>query len=196
MESMSLKSIHRQRRFFKFLNRYMILHWRLGLGAWGNRPDLGGNIMVIVHTGRKTGLQRQTPVNYALVEGEIYCMAGFGQHSDWHHNLLACPEVEVWLPDGWWQGIAEVVKDPEKRISFGRAVLMGSGPAARLYGLNPAKMNDEETARAIEGATLFHIRRTAARTGPGGPGDLAWIWPVATFVLLLKLLQRNRRRRR
>lgn len=67
------------RQGFKWLNRYMVLHWRLGLGPIANCADLSGCIMVLVHTGRKSGLTRRTPVNYVLVEGDVYCAAGFGQ---------------------------------------------------------------------------------------------------------------------
>ena len=60
------------RQGFKYLNKFMLLLWRLGLGnllnAW---PDVGGRIMVITHTGRKTGLKRQTPVNYTIIDGEV-----------------------------------------------------------------------------------------------------------------------------
>ena len=40
---------------------------------------------------------------------------------------------------------------------------------------------------------LLRIRRQAARTGPGGPGDLSWVWPLATMVLLPLVLRRRRR---
>jgi hypothetical protein len=40
------------RKGFKWLNRYMVLHWRLGLGPVANRADLTGCIMVLVHIGR------------------------------------------------------------------------------------------------------------------------------------------------
>ena len=72
----------RLRRIFKIFNRFMLLLWRLGLGSWGNGTEFGGSIMVIKHTGRKTGLTRYTPVNYAVVDGDIYCTAGFGSGSD------------------------------------------------------------------------------------------------------------------
>jgi hypothetical protein len=50
-------------------------------------------------------------VNYAIVDGEVYCTAGFGAVSDWYRNIRTNPEVEVWLPDGWWAGVAEEVTD-------------------------------------------------------------------------------------
>jgi hypothetical protein len=71
------------RSIFKSFNRFMLLLWRLGLGSWGNGTSFGGSYLVIKHTGRKTGLTRHTPLNYAIVDGEIYCTAGFGRVSDW-----------------------------------------------------------------------------------------------------------------
>jgi hypothetical protein len=41
---------------------------------------------------------------------------------------------------------------------------------------------------------LVRIQRSAAQTGPGGPGDLAWVWPAATFVLLGVLLMGRKKR--
>jgi deazaflavin-dependent oxidoreductase (nitroreductase family) len=104
------------RQAFKILNKFMVMLFRLGLGSYGNRTKWGGYVMVITHTGRKTGLRRRTPVNYAIVDGELYCMAGFGRTSDWYVNLKANPNVEVWLPDSWWAGVAEEVTDAQARL--------------------------------------------------------------------------------
>ena len=79
------------RRIFKSFNRFMLLLWRLGLGAWGNGTSIGGSLMVLKHTGRKTGLIRHTPVNYTVVDGDVYCTAGFGRLSDWYLNIMAQP---------------------------------------------------------------------------------------------------------
>jgi deazaflavin-dependent oxidoreductase (nitroreductase family) len=181
---------------FKYFNKFMLFMWRLGLGPWINFwPSVVGRIMVITHTGRKTGLRRRTPVNYALVDGEVYCTAGFGAVSDWYRNLKANPEVEVWLPDGWWLGQAEEVTDPETHLPLMRAVLVASGFAARAAGLDPQRMTDDALAQATASYRLIHIRRAAERTGKDGPGDLAWVWPLATMLLLPLALFRLRRRR-
>jgi deazaflavin-dependent oxidoreductase (nitroreductase family) len=184
----------RLRRGFKYFNRLMVLLWRLGLGAWVNAwPDVGGRIMMITHRGRRTGLRRRTPVNYAIVDSEIYCTAGFGDVSDWFLNLRNRPEVEVWLPDGWWTGIAEEVTDARMRMPLLRQVLIASGFAARAAGIDPHVMTNEELDTATRGYRLIHIHRTRACTGSGGPGDLGWVWPLATFGLLLVLLFRRKR---
>jgi deazaflavin-dependent oxidoreductase (nitroreductase family) len=171
-----------------------MLHlWRLGLGPWVNLwPKVGGRIMVITHTGRKTGGQHRTPANYAIVNGEIYCTAAFGARSDWYRNILTHPQIEVWLPNGWWFGVAEEVKDPVHRVPLMRQVLIGSGLAARIAGINPYRYSDKELERATAQYRLIRIRLLEPRTGPGGPGDLAWIWPLATMILLPTVLFRKK----
>ncbi|MDD5469023.1 MAG: nitroreductase family deazaflavin-dependent oxidoreductase [Anaerolineales bacterium] len=183
------------RRGFKTFNPFMVLMWRLGLGAWVNAwPSVGGRIMVLTHTGRKTGLKRRTPVNYAEVDGDIYCVAGYGPRSDWYRNLVADPRVEVWLPGEWWEGLAEGVTQPEARLPLVRQVLIASGFAAHLAGIRPKEISDEALSRATADYCLVRIRRAAPRTGREGPGDLAWVWPLAT-MLLLPLVLRQRRGR-
>jgi deazaflavin-dependent oxidoreductase (nitroreductase family) len=182
------------RRGFKYFNRFMLLMWRLGLGRWINAwPAVGGRIMVVTHTGRKTGRRRRTPLNYTEANGDIYCTAGFGGNSDWYRNILADPLVEVWLPEGWWAGLAEEVLDDQVKLPLLRQVLIDSGFAARAAGLDPMAMSNAELEAATAKYRLIRIRRAAARTGRGGPGDLAWVWPLATFILLPMVLFRRKR---
>lgn len=184
------------RRYFRVFNRFMVYMWRIGLGPVINGwPEVGGQIMVLTHTGRKSGLKRRTPVNYVLDNGDLYCAAGFGPGSDWYQNILMNPQVEVWLPDSWWAGLAEEVLDAEKRLPLLRKIFKASGAAALAAGVNIDQMADEELVRISENYRVLRIHRTTARTGPGGPGDLAWVWQVATFVLLWKLMFRKKRRK-
>ncbi len=115
------------RKIFKGFNQFMLALWRLGLGGFGNPTRLGGAIMVIKHKGWKSGLTRYAPVNFAEIDGEIYCTAGFGEKTHWYKNLLEDPNVELWLPHGRWAGIAEDVTSSENRIEIMRAVLVASG---------------------------------------------------------------------
>ncbi len=175
------------RIFFKYMNVGMLWLWRLGLGpllsVW---PTAFGRFLVIVHTGRKSGLVRRTPVNYTLIDGEIYVTAGFGRSADWVRNTRANPQVEIWLPDGWWAGTVEdVTGQPGHREKL-RRVLIDSGFAAPLFGgINPHSASDAQIEQATAGYRLLRIQRREARTGPGGPGEYAWIWPIFTFLLLL-----------
>ena len=182
------------RRIFKIGNRVMVYLWKLGLGKHINAaPKYGGQVMVIQHTGRKTGKVYRTPVNYTILNNEIYCVAGFGADTDWYQNIMVNPQVEVWLPDSWWAGIAEEIFDPDVRTPMMRRVLIASGFAAKAFGIHADKISDEELDRLTRDYRLIRIRRTAARTGPGGPGDLAWIWPITTVLLWLMWTFRKRR---
>lgn len=182
------------RKIFRFFNKFMLALWRLGLGGIGNPTKVGGAIMVIKHKGRKTGLTRYAPVNFAVIDGDVYCMAGFGLKTHWYRNIMAEPEVELWLPDSRWTGVAEDVTDIEDRVAVMRQVLIASGFAGPLFGANPRRMTDVQFEEMLDIYRLVRIQRTAPVTGPGGPSDLAWIWPVATFLLLGLLLRPKRRR--
>jgi len=186
----------RLRRLFRVLNRLMVILFRLGLGAWGNASKYGGYIMVIKNTGRKSGLSRLTPVNYAMVNGDVYCTAGFGEASDWYRNIMTNPQVEIWLPNGRWAGVAEDVTGLSDRASIFRQVIIASGFAGLLFGVNQKKMSDSELDELLAHYRLIRIRRTGALTGPGGPGDLAWVWPLTTLVLLFLLVSGRSGRKR
>ena len=183
------------RQAFKQVNRFMVLLFRLGLGAWGNWPETS-QVMVLRHTGRKSGLTRSTPVNFMQAGDDLYCTAAFGTTADWYRNMLADPNVEVWLPNGWYAGVAtEVPSADPRRDELMREVLIASGFAAPLFaGINPKQASDAELAKIAADYRLIRIRLTSARTGPGGPGDLAWIWPLATLTLALGWFVRGRRR--
>jgi len=107
---------------------------------------------------------------------------------------MANPDVEVWLPDGWWAGVAEDVTHTETRTPLLRQVLIDSGFAARAAGIDPVGMVNEEFEAVTANYRLIHVRRTKARTGSGGPSDLAWVWPLATMILLPLALLRRRKR--
>jgi len=192
MENVSEESL---RTLFRAFNRFMLLLWRVGLGRWGNFTKYGGYVMVVKHTGRKSGLIRHTPVNYAVVGGDVYCTAAFGKRADWYRNVLAQPQVEVWLQDGRWSGEAEDVTDDPQGASILRQVIIASGFAGPLFGVNPKNLVDDDFAKLLETYRLVRIRRSSPLTGPGGPGELAWIWPVTTFILLGALLSGGKRRR-
>jgi len=138
----------------------MLFLWRLGLGRWVNVwPAVGGRIMLITHTGRRSGRRRQTPVNYAPVGEAVYCTAGFGTRCDWYRNLLSEPRVEVWLPKARWPGLAEDVSESPERILRLREVLVASGFAAYLAGINPRRISDEELERLADEYRLIRIVR-------------------------------------
>ncbi len=185
-ENFITKNEDKIRDYFRTFNKFMVLMWKLGLADWINLwPSVFGQFIVITHIGRKTGYKRLTPVNYALIDGDIYVTAGFGAVSDWYKNILQNPHVEIWMTEGRWEGKAEDISDHPQRLVYLRETLIGSGFAARVAGVNPKKISDEDLDQFTKDYKLVRLRRTAERTGRDGPGELAWIWPLITVLLLL-----------
>jgi deazaflavin-dependent oxidoreductase (nitroreductase family) len=191
------------RQGFKQGNRAMVLGWRLGAGSFMNRSWLSGQITVITHRGRTSGRVYRTPVNYALFGEDVYCIAGFGPTSDWYLNVLADPDVEIWLPSttfggpvSWRHAHAEPVSDERFRLERMRDVLIASGFAGRLDGFRPS-MSDEELQAMSVDFPLIRLRLGGALTGIGGPGELAAVWPMAVsgLVVLATACYAARRRR-
>ncbi len=191
MEPEALKLL---RRVFHEMNRGMVLLWRLGLGGLADVwPHGFGRLLVVEHTGRKSGTSYRTPVNYTIAGDDLYCVAAFGERTDWYRNLLTLPRAAVWLPDGRWEvSVADVSDDPQ-RVALMRSVLIDSGFAAHLFGLHPHRIGDEALAEATATYRLLRLRPLQRREARNGPGDLAWIWfPTGAAAIAWVLLRRSR----
>ncbi len=150
--------LERLRRFFHRMNHFMVFLWKIGLGRMLNAwPSVGGRIMVIRHRGRKSGKEYLTPVNYAIVENEIYSAAGFGSGTDWYRNILANPDIEVWLPAGKRRAHACDESASPCRVRLLREISIASGLAGPLLGVDPRKMTDEQLADAEKDYRIIHF---------------------------------------
>ncbi len=130
---------------FHLLNPVMVFMWKIGLGRLINMwPAVGGRIMVIRHKGRRTGKQYLTPVNFAVVDNQIYCAAGFGPATDWHRNMMHSPEIELWLPDGKHRACAHEVSENSCRAKLVRAIAVAAGVPGKLLGVDPSKLSDAQ----------------------------------------------------
>jgi deazaflavin-dependent oxidoreductase (nitroreductase family) len=148
------------RRGFKYFNRFMLWMWHIGLGKMINFwPPVVGRIMVLTTTGRKSGQPRQTPVNYAMIEGDVFCTAGFGSVSDWYRNICACPRVEIWLPEGKWHAEAEEISPVSEHLDWMRQVLIGSGFAAFAAGINPYRISSLQLQKLCQDYRLIRLHR-------------------------------------
>jgi len=89
------------------------LWYALGLG-----PVVGGLILLLTTTGRKTGLPRVTPLQYEEQGGVIYVASARGRRADWYRNILANPRVEIRVKARRFYGRAEPIADPIRIADF------------------------------------------------------------------------------
>ncbi len=177
------------RRIFHFLNKFfMVPVFRLGFGLFFGNP-IWGYIMVLKTTGRKTGRTRYSPVNYAIRNGSFYCLAGWGDRSDWYRNVKDRPEVEAILPGGAVSGRAEEISDPAERALVIRQILKNGGFAGFLEGFNPYRVSDEALQEKTEAMRLLRIQPNGVGSGASDPGGWAWVWTPISILLLVVLIR-------
>ncbi len=147
---------------------------RAGLGPLFSTPVLG-SLMVIRTTGRKSGLPRDVPLGYAILDGCVYCIAGFGAETQWFRNIQADPVVEVVLPTASFRGVAEEVTDPDEWARAFRQLMTNMGPIGRATSGDVRGVADERLREMGRGLPLVRVRPTGIGSGPADPGGLAWI---------------------
>ena len=167
---------------FKALNRwFMVPAHHAGLGAWVSTP-IGGWILLLRVRGRKSGVIRETPLNYLIEDGSVWVMAGFGRRSEWYRNLLADPSVEVRLPGRRFACTANEVRDPDARARMIPRLVRATGlpgtmvvpapwiaPSTPCRGCRWSGCARETTRRSWPGRTT--------RAGSGGSGGRRPSWP-------------------
>lgn len=106
-----VKEIHPPRGLARLGFRLPIWFYRFGLGGL-----LGTRFLLLTHTGRKTGRERQTVlevVRYDPATSTFMVAAGFGTGSDWYQNIRANPQVTVQCGRNRWQMTASFLS-PEQ----------------------------------------------------------------------------------
>lgn len=174
------------RLIFRIFNKYfMVPMFRLGFGPLMGNP-ISGYIMVIKHIGRKSGARRYTPVNYAIIDGAVYCIAGYGKKAHWYMNVMARPLVELIMPGGALSASAETVTDPETKLTAIKQIFRNAGLAGFFEGYNPYTASDEEFHKTLERCPVLRLRPVSIGAGAGDPGG--WLWLSLSIITLIILL--------
>ncbi len=172
------------RRIFWFVNKFfMVPMFQLGLGPLFGNP-FSGYIMVMKVIGRKSGKMRFAPVNYAIHNGDIYCISGGRKTSDWYKNLLATPEVELILPGGAVFARVEEIADSATRRVVIRQILKNAGFAGFFEGYNPWRITDDELMAKSADLPLLRFHPLGLGNGASDAGGWAWLW-AGMFTLLV-----------
>jgi deazaflavin-dependent oxidoreductase (nitroreductase family) len=124
--------------------------YKVGLG-----PVVGRIFLLLTTTGRKTGLPRETPLQYEETDSVIYVAAARGMDADWVRNIVANPRVTVQVRARRFEGTAEIVTDAARIADFlqlrleRRPRMMGAMLRAEGLPPNPTRADLESLAARI-----------------------------------------------
>lgn len=170
------------RRGFRIMNRVTVPAIEAGFGPRLATPATG-SMLVLRTVGQRSGLPRQAPLGYALVDGRIVVVAGYGRATHWFRNALANPDVEVALPGAVVAGRAEEITDPEERRQAFRAVILAEGVVGRLAVGDLRSASAECLDELAEGLPVLAVTPRKIRPGPFDPGGGYWRWSTAEGLL-------------
>ena len=95
----------------KGLNARMMANYKRGFGP--TRV-----VMLLTTIGRKSGLPRQTPLQFEEVDGTYYIASARGQAADWFKNICANPKVHFQIQEREFDALAEPITDPARIADF------------------------------------------------------------------------------
>jgi deazaflavin-dependent oxidoreductase (nitroreductase family) len=173
------------RSAFRVFNRWVAAPLiRAGGGPLLTTP-VAGSILLLRTTGRRSGLIREAPLGYTVIDGRVVVCAGYGRGAHWFRNALADPEVEVLLPGALIAGRAEEITEPAQRRATFRALIASMGVVGRLT-LGPVHgKSDTEVDTLAEAFPILAITPTALRQGPFDPGGVGTRVNAALSAILV-----------
>ncbi|MFN0282880.1 MAG: nitroreductase/quinone reductase family protein [Kineosporiaceae bacterium] len=190
-----LKLIGPLRAGFRVVNRRLTVPAiDRGLGPLLGTP-MTGSILVLRTTGRTTGLVREAPLGYVILDGRVVVVAGYGRACHWFRNAVADPRVEIALPGAVLAGWAEEIADPGERRRAMRAVASALGVIGKVTLGDVDHADDARVDELADGFPLLAVTPTAVLPGPYDPGGTFWRIPLAATVAGIALLLARRRTR-
>lgn len=98
---------HRMKAF----NQRMVANLQRGIGPTKM-------VLLLTTTGRKSGLQRVTPLQFEEIDGAVYIGSARGQEADWFNNIVANPRVHVRMYNREFDADAKPVTDSKQVTDF------------------------------------------------------------------------------
>jgi deazaflavin-dependent oxidoreductase (nitroreductase family) len=80
---------------------------------------LGRRFLLLVHRGRKSGLERKAVLEVIKYEAEppaAAVLSGWGERSQWFRNLQAAPPVAIWIGGERWLSPQFEVLKPDRVV--------------------------------------------------------------------------------
>lgn len=85
---------------------------------FSSEKQIGPDVLVLITTGRKTGLPHRTPLQYEIVDGCYYVASARGTRADWFCNILKNPIVQYEIKGVVYLAEAEPISDPARIADF------------------------------------------------------------------------------
>ncbi|MEW2505494.1 nitroreductase family deazaflavin-dependent oxidoreductase [Amycolatopsis sp. CA-161197] len=99
-------------------NQQIIDEFRANEGKVGGMFE-GANMILVTHTGAKSGTQRVAPLVYTTDGDGRYVIAaskgGADTNPDWYHNLVANPKVTLEIGTEKFDATAKLIEDRAER---------------------------------------------------------------------------------
>lgn len=185
-----------ERSVFKYANAcFMIPLLRAGFARFIGSPPMG-YFLLLQTTGRKTRRPRFTPLNYAIDNGCVICLAGFGEQAHWLLNIRSDPYVQARLPTRMVKGSATEVEDQAEAARLAVLVARNSGFALIFEHPRCLLMSDAQLARQLQGRPVVRIAPAGEPivAGEYDPGGRGWIVPfVIQCAALLGVIALRRK---
>ncbi|QUQ72254.1 nitroreductase family deazaflavin-dependent oxidoreductase [Kutzneria sp. CA-103260] len=98
------------------INQSVISEFRANGGRVGG-PLAGIDLVLVTHTGGRTGRSLTTPLGYFVDGDDLVVIAanrGSATHPSWYHNLVAHPAVTVEVGTAKYDAVAHVAAGAER----------------------------------------------------------------------------------
>lgn len=125
---------------FDQMNAAVITEFRATGGKAGGVFE-GKPLVLVHHTGAKSGLERIAPLVPLLDDGRIYIFASKGgadTHPDWYRNLVAHPQITVEFGSDTFAATARVLEGEERDRIYAKQV--AAEPQFGDYQRNTARI--------------------------------------------------------
>jgi deazaflavin-dependent oxidoreductase (nitroreductase family) len=135
------------------------LIYRAGLGRL-----LGKRFLLLVHRGRKSGLERRVVLEVIHFEAKptyAAVLSGWGKRSQWFRNIEASPPLAVWIGEDRWLEPEFLVLEPDEVVEvveeYRRNHRLLMWTLDRFFGW-PRNIGDERRRELMRDLTVVFFR--------------------------------------
>lgn len=143
-----------------------------------------GYLFVLRTRGRRSGRMREVPLGYVIIDGNLYCAAGWGDGTSWLKNIEANPTVEAVLPGRTFNGTAVRVTDPAEWTRAYRRLIASFGVLGRLMVGDITRLDDATLLAEHASIPIVRIQPSGVMPGALDPGGRFWVVPLVGAVLV------------